>query len=55
MVFKKFQLGKNFYVVYSPEREDPTMKNFSVGNIPKLVSGVQKLPKIRKLLVPTNY
>ena len=40
MVFKKkFQLGKNFYVVYSPEREDPTMKNFSVGNIPKLVSG----------------
>lgn len=39
---KKFQLGKNFYVVYSPEREDPTMKKFSVGNIPKLVSGSTK-------------
>ena len=31
--------GENIFVVYSPEREDPGNKNFSTGNIPKVVGG----------------
>tara|TARA_B100000780_G_C21113723_1_gene450312 strand:+ start:940 stop:2247 length:1308 start_codon:yes stop_codon:yes gene_type:complete len=34
-----FEVGENFYIVYSPEREDPGNKNFDVSNIPKIVSG----------------
>ena len=36
-----FILGKNFYLIYSPEREDPGNKNFTIskGNIPKIISG----------------
>lgn len=29
--------NKDFYVVYSPEREDPNNKNFSTGTIPKVI------------------
>jgi len=36
---KKFNLGKNFFVGYSPEREDPGNKKFSIANITKIVSG----------------
>ena len=38
---QKFKLGKNFYLGYSPEREDPGNKKFSLEkkNIPKIVSG----------------
>jgi UDP-N-acetyl-D-glucosamine dehydrogenase len=38
---KKFDIGKNFYLVYSPERDDPgnSIKNFYV---PRLVSGKSK-------------
>ncbi len=32
-------VGENFYVGYSPEREDPGNKNFSTKTIPKIVSG----------------
>jgi len=35
---KKFDVGKNFYLVYSPERDDPGTK-LDNKNIPKLVSG----------------
>ena len=38
---KKFDIGKNFYLIYSPERDDPgnNIKNFYV---PRLVSGKTK-------------
>lgn len=32
--------GKDFYLAYSPEREDPGNPNFSAANIPKVVGGV---------------
>jgi len=43
-VFKnmKFKLGQNFFVGYSPEREDPGNKNFNTKNIPKVISGYSK-------------
>ena len=34
-----FKIGENFYIGYSPEREDPGNKNFSTQTIPKVVSG----------------
>ena len=36
---KKFKIGENFFVGYSPEREDPGSKKFSFWNTPKIVSG----------------
>ena len=36
---KKFKYGDDFFVGYSPEREDPGNKNFKTKNIPKIVSG----------------
>ena len=36
---KKFAIGENFFLGYSPEREDPGNKNFSTKDIPKIVSG----------------
>ena len=37
-----FKMGENYYIGYSPEREDPGNKNFSVQSIPKVVSGHTK-------------
>ncbi len=34
-----FTLGKDFFLVYSPEREDPGNAKFNTQTIPKLVSG----------------
>ncbi len=34
--------GKDFYLAYSPEREDPGNKSFRTGNIPKVVGGYNK-------------
>ncbi len=34
-----FKIGTNFFVGYSPEREDPGNKNFTTKTIPKVVSG----------------
>lgn len=31
--------GEDFYMAYSPEREDPGNKNFSTGTIPKVIGG----------------
>ena len=36
---KKFTVGENFFVGYSPEREDPGNEDFSTKTIPKVVSG----------------
>ena len=35
-----FSIGENFFIGYSPEREDPGNKNFTTQTIPKIVSGV---------------
>ncbi len=32
--------GKDFYLAYSPEREDPNNKDFSTATIPKVVGGL---------------
>ena len=32
-------IGENFFLVYSPEREDPGNSNFHTGNIPKVLGG----------------
>lgn len=37
---RKFTIGKNFFIGYSPEREDPNNNKFNIENIPKLCSGV---------------
>lgn len=34
--------GKDFYLAYSPEREDPNNKDFSTFSIPKVVGGYTK-------------
>jgi len=34
-----FNIGENFYVGYSPEREDPGNNNYTTKTIPKVVSG----------------
>jgi UDP-N-acetyl-D-glucosamine dehydrogenase len=42
IINQKFTLGVNFFLGYSPEREDPGNKNFNTQNIPKVVSGHTK-------------
>ena len=37
-----FTIGENFFIGYSPEREDPGNKDFTTKTIPKVVSGVTK-------------
>lgn len=34
------QVGRDFYLVFSPEREDPGNKQFEVRTIPKVVGGI---------------
>jgi len=36
---KGFEVGANFFLAYSPEREDPGNSSYSTANIPKIVSG----------------
>lgn len=38
----KTQLGKDLYLCFSPEREDPGNKNYNTKTIPKLVGGANK-------------
>jgi UDP-N-acetyl-D-glucosamine dehydrogenase len=40
IIHQKFTLGVNFFLGYSPEREDPGNQNFTTKTIPKVVSGV---------------
>ncbi len=35
-----FNIGEDFFLVYSPEREDPGNNNFNTGNIPKVLGGI---------------
>jgi len=37
--------GADFFVAYSPEREDPQNKEYGVSNIPKLVGGLDEASK----------
>ena len=37
-----FTIGKDYYVVFSPEREDPGNPNFTTATIPKVVGGYTK-------------
>ncbi len=37
---KKFVAGKDFYLSFSPEREDPNNPSFNTATIPKVVGGV---------------
>ena len=39
---EKFLVGKNFFLVYSPEREDPGNKKFPLTSLPKVVGGLTK-------------
>tara|TARA_B100000161_G_scaffold264645_1_gene238392 strand:+ start:2765 stop:4066 length:1302 start_codon:yes stop_codon:yes gene_type:complete len=39
---KDLKIGKNFFIGFSPEREDPGNKNFNLYNIPKVCSGQTK-------------
>lgn len=34
-----FKIGEDFFLVYSPEREDPGNTNFNTQNIPKVIGG----------------
>ena len=34
------QVGRDYYLAFSPEREDPGNQNFHTGNIPKVVGGI---------------
>jgi len=36
---KSFVIGKNYFLGYSPEREDPNNKKYSLETIPKICSG----------------
>lgn len=38
----KFKVGKDFYLAFSPEREDPNNPKYSTATIPKVVGGVTK-------------
>jgi len=37
------KLGEDFFLAYSPEREDPGNPDFTAGNIPKVVGGSEPL------------
>lgn len=37
---EKFVVGKDFYLAFSPEREDPNNAQYSTSTIPKVVGGV---------------
>lgn len=39
---KDFTVGKNFFLAYSPEREDPNNQKYQIKNIPKICSGYSK-------------
>jgi UDP-N-acetyl-D-glucosamine dehydrogenase len=41
------KVGKDFFLAYSPEREDPGSRRFSTSQIPKVVSGVT--PSCKKI------
>lgn len=46
--------GRDFYVVFSPEREDPGNPRFTVKNIPKVVGGFDEVSKELGILLYSN-
>lgn len=42
VIKKKFLIGKDFFLIYSPEREDPGRNNVDLKNIPKVLGGYTK-------------
>ena len=40
--YQTFSVGKDFFLAFSPEREDPGNKNYTTSTIPKIVGGVTK-------------
>ena len=61
---KKLKIGRNIFVGYSPERENPGDKNFSYTKTPKVISGFTKncevlikkiySPIVKKIVVAKN-
>ena len=52
-----FKIGEDFFLIYSPEREDPGNKNFKVSEIPKIIGADRNLcaeigEKLYKLVTP---
>ncbi len=39
---KKFKVGRDFFLAFSPEREDPNNLNYNTATIPKVVGGVTR-------------
>ena len=37
-----FKIGHDFFLIYSPEREDPGNKKFNTESIPKVIGGITK-------------
>ena len=35
-----FKIGNDYFLIYSPEREDPGNKEFNTTNIPKILGGI---------------
>ncbi|WP_236619607.1 nucleotide sugar dehydrogenase [Bacillus sp. 1NLA3E] len=53
---KKFTIGNDFFVAYSPERIDPGQKQFGLHQIPKIVGGVtQKCTERAKSIYETIF
>lgn len=48
------KVGKDFYLGYSPERIDPGNKNFTIEQIPKIVSGLTEACKQNVISFYTN-
>jgi UDP-N-acetyl-D-glucosamine dehydrogenase len=47
----KFKVGKDFYLAFSPEREDPNNPDFTTAEIPKVIGGVTpQCSKVAKAL-----
>ena len=56
---KKFSIGEDIFLGYSPEREDPGNKKFSIDKITKVVSGYTKnclnlMEKLYSILTKTH-
>ena len=48
---QKFKVGKDFYLAFSPEREDPNNPDFTTAEIPKVIGGITPLcAKVAKAL-----
>jgi UDP-N-acetyl-D-glucosamine dehydrogenase len=48
---QKFKVGKDFYLAFSPEREDPNNPDFTTAEIPKVIGGITPMcSKVAKAL-----